>query len=530
MKRIWNWKYITLAIFAIYLLTICYIWLILDVDSCDCQGGSPKRPLNEISFNLRDFKENGVGKNYTKASPKPMKKLSKLVTVIIREFELFENDIIDTIRSLLKLDKYIHILVISDKSPYPPLHLQLAKDFPSSRITTIALHSYPYQPINDSQPELFIHTDYVLFIPDSARIQASNIRQMINEHITRPDDLMAMFANEKNVKCLSSRINLREWVLQNNRVSIKNRCDILEGFHVLLMSSKLLMKLNHPFSRPFPYSLYLQTSFKNMKIYAVLNSSLKQEKQLFLDPHNNWKHETFVLQRLINLHKSWGIKKVIHEDGKTDWYGCTKSTTRCFGTVIDDMPDYLYEGRWTPPCCLENLRETARHVFKILEKCGVRYWLEGGSLLGAARSGDIIPWDYDVDIGIYEEDIKKCEWLKNSEKQSIIDNKGFVWEKAREGDFIRVQFSQTNHLHVDIFPFYPSKGMMTKHTWFATHKQDIEFPEHYLKPLTKVKFIGTYASAPNNIRQFLEMKFGKGVIENPEYPNPQKLKFPSKNP
>ena len=37
-----------------------------------------------------------------------------------------------------------------------------------------------------------------------------------------------------------------------------------------------------------------------------------------------------------------------------------------------------------------------------------------------------------------------------------------MWEKAREGDFFRVQFSATNHLHVDIFPFYEANGVMTK--------------------------------------------------------------------
>jgi hypothetical protein len=86
-------------------------------------------------------------------------------------------------------------------------------------------------------------------------------------------------------------------------------------------------------------------------------------------------------------------------------------TERCYASIINDVPDYIYENKWTPPCCLKAIRETALHVFNILEKHSVRYWLEGGSLLGAARHNDIIPWDYDVDLGIYEEDIKN--WMHN---------------------------------------------------------------------------------------------------------------------
>ena len=37
---------------------------------------------------------------------------------------------------------------------------------------------------------------------------------------------------------------------------------------------------------------------------------------------------------------------------------------------------------------------------------------------------------------------------------------------------------------LDIFPFYEKNGIMTKNTWFKTHRQDSEFPAHYLKPLT----------------------------------------------
>nr|XP_014335330.1 PREDICTED: fukutin-related protein [Bos mutus] len=143
-------------------------------------------------------------------------------------------------------------------------------------------------------------------------------------------------------------------------------------------------------------------------------------------------------------------------------------------------------------------------------------------LLGAARHGDIIPWDYDVDLGIYLEDVGNCEQLRGAEAGSVVDERGFVWEKAVEGDFFRVQYSESNHLHVDLWPFYPRNGVMTKDTWLD-HRQDVEFPEHFLQPLVPLPFAGFVAQAPNNYRRFLELKFGPGVIENPEYPNPALL-------
>lgn len=60
---------------------------------------------------------------------------------------------------------------------------------------------------------------------------------------------------------------------------------------------------------------------------------------------------------------------------------------------------------------------------------------------------------------------------------------------------------------------------MTKDFWMPTHRQDREFPEKLLHPLAAVSFAGVAASAPHHLREFLEFKFGAGVIENPKYPN-----------
>ena len=141
-------------------------------------------------------------------------------------------------------------------------------------------------------------------------------------------------------------------------------------------------------------------------------------------------------------------------DAKKQWVGssCRRSSGRCFGTIINDVPDYVQRlGRWTPPCCLDKLRETARYTFAVLEQAGVRYWLEGGSLLGAARNADIIPWDYDVDIGVWKEDLAKCQEIVGAQKHGgILTEAGFVWEKAREADFYRVQYVHMSHLPLDM--------------------------------------------------------------------------------
>lgn len=44
--------------------------------------------------------------------------------------------------------------------------------------------------------------------------------------------------------------------------------------------------------------------------------------------------------------------------------------------------NYLHAGKWTPPCCLQNLKIVFNRVIRVLESCKVRYWLEGGTLLG----------------------------------------------------------------------------------------------------------------------------------------------------
>lgn len=506
----------------INVIALYYFWRMqsnLDQLQLDEKQMSNRRGFRQNA--LEQLRDINLDSSLLPTSEVQTKHLHELVSVIIREFDDFENDIEETVRSLQKTLGPVKIFIVADKLPYPPLQIPNA-----SNIKVVVLSPFPEKGSRFAKLEYQIHTPYVLLVPDAIRMtSASQLHLMITSHWVQSNSVAAARVQGERSWCYKLDVNMREWTIKYTHQSRSKPCDALVGPHLLLMQTQLIFNMTYPFERPFPQALFIQTTMHKRKIHVMENTEFQQGKPLFLDPHLRWKRNNIHAESLQTLYEKFGIKKVIQVSGETEWYGCTKHTPRCFGTVVDDTPSYLYVGRWTPPCCLEALRKTTRHVLNILHKSNVRHWLEGGSLLGAARSGDIIPWDYDVDIGIYQDDITKCSWLRKAAEQSTEDDEGFIWEKATEGDFFRVQYSKTNRLHVDIFPFYVKGNKMTKNTWLKTHRQDMEFPESFLRPTTTISFVGMQAAAPNNIRDFLELKFGEGVIESPKYPNPDKLKY-----
>ena len=70
----------------------------------------------------------------------------------------------------------------------------------------------------------------------------------------------------------------------------------------------------------------------------------------------------------------------------------------------------------------------------------------------------------------------------------------------------------------DIFPFFEAGDMMDRHGKMPSHRQDTAFPRRFLEPLARIAFAGANASCPNSHVEFLEYKFGAGVVGNPRYP------------
>jgi len=91
-----------------------------------------------------------------------------------------------------------------------------------------------------------------------------------------------------------------------------------------------------------------------------------------------------------------------------------------------------------------------KYCADIFEKHNLSYWLFAGTLLGAVRYKNFIPWDDDIDTGMLREDYDKLADILDEEFK---DNPNFYYTK---GDIIKILYKGLP-MQVDVFAFdtYP---------------------------------------------------------------------------
>lgn len=123
------------------------------------------------------------------------------------------------------------------------------------------------------------------------------------------------------------------------------------------------------------------------------------------------------------------------------------------------------------------LYETLGEVDRICQKHGIRYFVTGGTAIGAHFWGKILPWDDDVDVGMMRPDYERFAAIAQEEMGDRFflqtpdtePHTPFYFMKVRmngtrfsESTFRHIQMHQG--IYVDIFPFdkIPEQGWLER--------------------------------------------------------------------
>lgn len=183
---------------------------------------------------------------------------------------------------------------------------------------------------------------------------------------------------------------------------------------------------------------------------------------------------------------------------------CTRATRRC------DFWNWGV-GFLRPDCCTEHLQELLEFTSELLERNGIRYWLDFGTLLGAVREGAFIPWDADVDVGIHAVDRAAVCAMR-----ADVEAAGYRFNDHVEAA-IRIEYSERNAQHIDLFLWYEQGDVLASHEdpifeWPGMHDRST-FPRHFVEPMEAIELYGRRYPVPTPTHEFLvEHRYGPDYL------------------
>ncbi len=124
-----------------------------------------------------------------------------------------------------------------------------------------------------------------------------------------------------------------------------------------------------------------------------------------------------------------------------------------------------------------------KFVIELLNGISVPYWLDQGSLLGVVRENRFLPWDHDVDLGIWKED-----YIANKRKiHKILQDKGVRITYLPYVTKMRYYIGSKKSIPVNIRLYHREQGYAYSEFWSFLSKDEklIKRNKNYLRKMKK---------------------------------------------
>ena len=151
---------------------------------------------------------------------------------------------------------------------------------------------------------------------------------------------------------------------------------------------------------------------------------------------------------------------------------------------------------------------------KVLNRNGIKWWLDYGTLLGATRSGKLIPWDEDCDISCMEKDKEQLSQLGPD-----FAARGFNLHTHSFNDtgYQVYPSDPISKAHLDIFTWYrdPITNLLRRRFYVGMTSstgtdrcKGRDFPIEWVETLSEITLEGEKFPAPKNPQDFCKFRYG----------------------
>ncbi|XP_031554903.1 uncharacterized protein LOC116291828 [Actinia tenebrosa] len=281
------------------------------------------------------------------------------------------------------------------------------------------------------------------FIGNVDKLKLQEIMEFLDstEDIYHAGTCQMMNSNKPVVKKLSCYFEVRNWtmLIENNgrkRTEVKSNrlvniveCNMFEGAFVIRRRIFEKFYLLPAYGDTVLFDFFLRTKGK-IKIALLTDCSLSDE--LHRADRGALRSKPFYTD-YIKLGFDHDVVRIIKEN-QMIWTKCSYNLRLCPEKAL--QLKYSLSRQLRPVCCSEVLDRMLVDVVQSMNAVSLDYRVEYGTLLGAVRSGTIIPWTRDVDIGLREDDYFKDE-IFDKLKGSSSSTKPFVpsrkWHEQRLG-------------------------------------------------------------------------------------------------
>lgn len=165
----------------------------------------------------------------------------------------------------------------------------------------------------------------------------------------------------------------------------------------------------------------------------------------------------------------------------------------------DRTPDWEFGVRHGTERVQEDCMKLLLDMTSTLNKHGIKYWLNWGTLLGAYRDNMFIPWDTDIDVTVHAKDRDKV-WSviahEMKQKGCFVPKRevcyaGDSWF-TRDGEKIELNFVEDTGTEYNYEP----------------NRCSLSCDKHYIDKLELVNFQGYLFTIPSDTDNYLKLSYG----------------------